>query len=99
MDIKNTPKKKAKEIRTFAIDGVLYNEFKKESQKLNFSMSGIISEFIKRVVSLLKTGEGGEVVFGIEGSNWEQPKKVVYDGREITERDGIRKNKKEIDKK
>lgn len=96
MQIKKKPKNQEKEIRTFNIEKKEYCLFRKLATEWNLNMSEIINNFIKRVNRLLKSEEGGEVVFGIEGSNWEQPKKVVYDGREITERDGVRTYDKKI---
>ena len=96
MDFLKQVKKKPKEIRGFSIDENIYADFRDECKNLNISMSSIIQEFLKRAVLLLKSGKGGEVVFGIEGTNWKQPQKIIYDGKEITERDGVRQidNKK-----
>jgi len=95
MEIKKRPKKEPKKIKGFAIDEDIYQRFKRGCVQLNLSMSGLVQEFIKRVTALIESGEGGEVCFGLEGKNWKQPQKIVYDGKEILEREGFRTYKKE----
>lgn len=95
MEIKKQQKKQAKKVKGFAIDESLYSDFRDECKIWNLSMSEIIGEFIRRVTRLLKSDEGGEVVFGIEGDNWKQPEKIIYDGKEVIDRDGVRTIKKE----
>ena len=97
MDFIKKEKKKPKGIKAFSIDVDLYSGFRDECKDRNLNMSEIIGEFLRRVVLLLKDKDGGEVVFGVEGDNWKQPVKVVYDGVEITERGGVRQTKKEAE--
>ena len=56
-------------------------------------MSSLVGEFIKKTTGLLQSENGGEVCLGIEGRDWKQPTKIIYDGVEIIEENGIRKLK------
>ena len=93
MEFKNLGHKPPKVLRNYAIDENLYAEFKAGCKRINISMSSLIGEFILRSTELLKDENGGEVCFGVEGKNWKQPTQIIYDGKEIVERDGIRKIK------
>ena len=93
MEFKQTKKPEPKKVRGFSIDDDIYNDFRDECLKLNMNMSATISEFLRRVNLLLKSGDGGEIVFGVEGRNWKQPEKIVYDGVQIIDRGGVRKLK------
>lgn len=100
MEIKRKKRGEENKVKaTFSLNKNDYKIFNDECRNWGQDMSPLLNEFIKRVGSLLKSGEGGEVVFAIEGANWKQPSKILYDGKEIVDRDGIRQLKKSEEKK
>lgn len=66
-------KLKPVKITSFKFEPELYDTFKENLKNLNLKISNVFSEFMKRVNEVIKMG-GGEVVFGIEGKNWQRKK-------------------------
>ncbi len=72
MEIKEPKENKVKKIKSFSVDEAVWVEFLGRIKDKHLSVSGVLSDFMKEVNSIIADG-GGEITFGIEGKDWFNP--------------------------